>query len=328
MALLEVKNLEVSFALRHGDLVALDDVSFTLDKKERLGVVGESGAGKSVTGFAVINLISKPGKITQGEILFEGQRLDTLSEDEMRHIRGNRISMIFQDPMMTLNPVLTIGTQMVETLQAHQCISRKEAERIAVQKLELVHIPSPERRLNQYPHEFSGGMRQRIIIAIALISDPSIIIADEPTTALDVTIQAEIMDLLQELCDSEDMGLMLITHDLGVVAEVTERVMVMYAGKVIEMAKTRDLVANPLHPYTIGLINALPGHGSCDTVNRLQQIPGSMPNLTEIAPGCSFHPRCNRCQEICKSEVPKLRQISGCESRIVSCHFAGQESAK
>ncbi len=328
MALLEVKNLEVSFALRHGDLVALDDVSFTLDKKERLGVVGESGAGKSVTGFAVINLISKPGKITQGEILFEGQRLDTLSEDEMRHIRGNRISMIFQDPMMTLNPVLTIGTQMVETLQAHRSISRKEAEKIAIQKLELVHIPSPKRRLSQYPHEFSGGMRQRIIIAIALITDPSIIIADEPTTALDVTIQAEIMDLLQELCASEDMGLMLITHDLGVVAEVTERVMVMYAGKVIEVAKTRDLVANPLHPYTRGLINALPGHGKCDTANRLQQIPGSMPNLTEIAPGCSFHPRCNRCQEICKSEVPELRQISGHENRFVSCHFAEQESVE
>ena len=323
MALLEVKNLEVSFALRHGDLVALDDISFTLDKKERLGVVGESGAGKSVTGFAIINLISKPGKITKGEIIFEGKRLDTLSEEEMRHIRGNRISMIFQDPMMTLNPVLTIGTQMVETLQAHRNISRKEAEKIAIQKLELVHIPSPERRLSQYPHEFSGGMRQRIVIAIALITDPSIIIADEPTTALDVTIQAEIMELLQELCASEDMGLMLITHDLGVVAEVTEQVMVMYAGKVIEMAKTGDLVAKPLHPYTRGLINALPGHGS-DTKNRLQQIPGSMPNLTEIAPGCSFHPRCDYCQDLCKREVPELRQLKGFEGRFVSCHFVEQ----
>ncbi|MBL4903502.1 MAG: ABC transporter ATP-binding protein [Desulfocapsa sp.] len=324
MALLEVKNLEVSFALRHGDLVALDNVSFTLDKKERLGIVGESGAGKSVTGFSVLNLISKPGKITKGEILFEGQRLDTLTESELRHIRGNRISMIFQDPMMTLNPVLTIGTQMVETLLAHRKISRKEAEEIAIRKLELVHIPSPERRLSQYPHEFSGGMRQRIIIAIALITDPSIIIADEPTTALDVTIQAEIMDLLQELCASEDMGLLLITHDLGVVAEVTERVLVMYAGKIVEMAKTRDLIASPLHPYSRGLINALPGYGECDTENRLQQIPGSMPNLTEIAPGCSFHPRCDRCQNICKYEVPKLRQMKNCASRFVSCHFAEQ----
>ncbi len=328
MSLLEVKNLEVSFALRHGDLVALNDISFTLDKKERLGVVGESGAGKSVTGFAIINLISQPGRISGGKILFEGHRLDSLSEEEMRDIRGNRISMIFQDPMMTLNPVLTIGTQMIETLQAHRKISRKDAEKIAIRKLKLVHIPSPERRLCQYPHEFSGGMRQRIVIAIALLTDPSIIIADEPTTALDVTIQAEIMDLLLELCDIEDMGLMLITHDLGVVAEVTERVIVMYAGKVIESAMTGDLVDTPLHPYTRGLINALPGYGTCDTKNRLQQIRGSMPNLTEIAPGCSFHPRCDFCQEICKQEVPQLRRIEGMGNRMVSCHFAGLEESE
>ncbi len=321
MSLLEVKNLEVSFALRNGALVALNDVSFTLDKRERLGVVGESGAGKSVTGFAVINLISKPGHISKGEILFDGQRLDRFSEAEMRDVRGNRIAMIFQDPMMTLNPVLTIGTQMVETLQAHQNISREAAETIAVRKLELVHIPSPKRRLSQYPHEFSGGMRQRIVIAIALLNDPAIIIADEPTTALDVTIQAEIMDLLLELCDLQDMGLMLITHDLGVVAEVTERVMVMYAGKVIETARTEDLVKNPMHPYTRGLINALPGHGECDRKNRLEQIPGSMPNLTEIAPGCSFHPRCSFCREICKREVPLLQNVPGENDRQVSCHF-------
>ncbi len=325
MSLLEVNNLEVIFALRHGDLVALNDVSFTLDKRERLGVVGESGAGKSVTGFAVINLISKPGRISKGTILFDGKRLDRLSEGEMRHIRGNRIAMIFQDPMMTLNPVLTIGTQMVETLRAHRKISKKDAAKIAIAKLELVHIPSPERRLAQYPHEFSGGMRQRIVIAIALLTDPAIIIADEPTTALDVTIQAEIMDLLLELCNTQDMGLMLITHDLGVVAEVTERVMVMYAGKVIEIAKTADLVARPMHPYTKGLIKALPGHGDCDEENRLQQIPGSMPNLTEIAPGCSFHPRCDFCQDICTREVPKLRALAGMDGRQVSCHFAGTE---
>ncbi len=321
MSLLEVKNLEVSFALRHGDLVALNDVSFSLDKRERLGVVGESGAGKSVTGFAVINLISKPGKITKGQILFDGQRLDQFSEAEMRDVRGNRIAMIFQDPMMTLNPVLTIGTQMVETLQAHRNISRDAAEAIAVRKLELVHIPSPERRLSQYPHEFSGGMRQRIVIAIALLNDPAIIIADEPTTALDVTIQAEIMELLLELCDLQDMGLMLITHDLGVVAEVTERVMVMYAGKVIETAKTKELVSSPMHPYTRGLINALPGHTAAGPGKRLEQIPGSMPNLTEIAPGCSFHPRCRFCQEICRTEVPLLRKVAGEPDREVSCHF-------
>jgi peptide/nickel transport system ATP-binding protein len=323
MSLLEVKNLEVSFALRHGDLVALNDVSFSLDKGERLGVVGESGAGKSVTGFAIINLISKPGRISKGQILFNGQRLDQFSEEEMRDIRGNRISMIFQDPMMTLNPVLSIGTQMVETLKAHRKISKKEAEEIAIKKLDLVHIPSPERRLAQYPHEFSGGMRQRIVIAIALLTDPDIIIADEPTTALDVTIQAEILDLLLELCALQDMGLMLITHDLGVVAEVTERVMVMYAGKVIETAKTADLVASPMHPYTMGLINALPGHGVCDHKNRLQQIPGSMPNLTEIAPGCSFHPRCRFCQDICKEKVPELLKIAGTKDRFVRCYFPG-----
>ncbi len=321
MSLLEVKNLEVSFALRHGDLVALNDVSFTLDKGERLGIVGESGAGKSVTGFAVINLISKPGRISKGEVLFDGQRLDRFSEKEMREIRGNHISMIFQDPMMTLNPVLTIGTQMVETLRAHRKISVKEAEKIAIKKLDLVHIPSPERRLTQYPHEFSGGMRQRIIIAIALLAEPAIIIADEPTTALDVTIQAEIMELLIELCNSQDMGLMLITHDLGVVAEVTERVLVMYAGKIIETAATSDLVTSPMHPYTKGLMNALPGHGTCDKENRLQQIPGSMPNLTEIAPGCSFHPRCAFCQDICTKTVPELRKVAGSKDRLVSCHF-------
>lgn len=324
MALLEVKNLEVSFALRHGDLIALDDVSFTLDKQERLGVVGESGAGKSVTGFAVLNLISKPGRISSGAIHFNGERLDQYSERQMRGIRGNAISMIFQDPMMTLNPVLTIGTQMVETLRAHRSISKNEAEKIAVEKLELVHIPSPERRLNQYPHEFSGGMRQRIIIAIALLSDPDIIIADEPTTALDVTIQAEIMDLLLELCASQSMALMLITHDLGVVAEVTERVLVMYAGKVIESSPTRAVITTPMHPYTQGLLAALPGRGQIGTGNRLQQIPGTMPNLTEIASGCAFHPRCHYCKDICRAEIPPLRPVEEGSARLVSCHFAGK----
>jgi peptide/nickel transport system ATP-binding protein len=213
--LLEVNDLEVKFGLRQGDLTAINGISFNLDKGERMGLVGESGAGKSVTGFAIINLISKPGFISGGRVMFNGQDLAALSEEAMREIRGNQISMIFQDPMMTLNPVLTIGTQMVETLQAHRSITRAEAEEIALNKLKKVQIPSPEKRLAQYPHEFSGGMRQRIVIAIALVTDPEIIIADEPTTALDVTIQAEIMDLLQQLCESEDTGLILITHDLG-----------------------------------------------------------------------------------------------------------------
>jgi len=205
--LLEVKDLEVKFALRMGDLTAINGVSFTLDRHERLGLVGESGAGKSVTGFAIINLISKPGYISGGSVIFEGKDLTRLTDEEMRHIRGNLIGMIFQDPMMTLNPVLTIGTQMVETLQAHMNISRKDAEQIALKKLRMVQIPSPEKRLQQYPHEFSGGMRQRIVVAIALLADPALIIADEPTTALDVTIQAEIMELLLELCESEGRDL-------------------------------------------------------------------------------------------------------------------------
>ena len=280
--LLEVQDLEVKFALRFGDLTAINGVSFALDKGERLGIVGESGAGKSVTGFAIINLLSKPGYISAGQVIFEGQELSQLPEEDMRKIRGNRISMIFQDPMMTLNPVLTIRTQMVETVLAHENVSKAEAVDIALDKLKKVHIPSPEKRIHQYPHECSGGMRQRIVVAIALLTNPAMIIADEPTTALDVTIQAEIMDLLQELCESEKMGLILITHDLAVVSQVTERIAVMYAGKIVEIGSTRAVVNNPEHPYTRGLIKALPG--SLQPGSRLNQIPGMMPTLTDIPP--------------------------------------------
>ncbi len=270
--LLEVKDLEVKFALRFGDLTAINGVSFALDKGERLGIVGESGAGKSVTGFAIINLLSKPGYISAGQIIFEGQELNRLPEEDMREIRGNRISMIFQDPMRTLNPVLTIRTQMVETVLAHERVSKAEAFDIALDKLKKVHIPSPEKRIHQYPHECSGGMRQRIVVAIALLTNPAMIIADEPTTALDVTIQAEIMDLLQELCESDKMGLILITHDLAVVSQVTERIAVMYAGKIVEIGSTRAVIHDPEHPYTQGLIKALPG--SLQPGSRLNQIPG------------------------------------------------------
>lgn len=316
--LLEVKDLEVKFALWFGELTAIDGISFTLDRGERLGIVGESGAGKSVTGFAIINLISKPGYISTGQVLFEGQELNRLPEQEMRAIRGNRISMIFQDPMMTLNPVLTIGTQMIETVLAHENVSKAEAVDIALDKLKKVHIPSPDKRIHQYPHECSGGMRQRIVIAIALLANPGLIIADEPTTALDVTIQAEITDLLLELCESEKMGLILITHDLGVVSQVTEKIVVMYAGKIVESGSTRSVVQDPKHPYTRGLLKAIPG--IIPPGSRLYQIPGMMPNLTEIPQGCAFHPRCTISESICSMEVPALIS-KGQQERMVACHM-------
>ncbi|MBW2583635.1 MAG: ABC transporter ATP-binding protein [Deltaproteobacteria bacterium] len=316
--LLEVQDLEVKFALRFGDLTAINGVSFALDKGERLGIVGESGAGKSVTGFAIINLLSKPGYISAGQVIFEGQELSQLPEEDMREIRGNRISMIFQDPMMTLNPVLTIRTQMVETVLAHENVSKAEAVDIALDKLKKVHIPSPEKRIHQYPHECSGGMRQRIVVAIALLTNPAMIIADEPTTALDVTIQAEIMDLLQELCESDKMGLILITHDLAVVSQVTERIAVMYAGKIVEIGSTQAVIHDPEHPYTQGLIKALPG--SLQPGSRLNQIPGMMPTLTDIPPGCAFHPRCDISDTVCRMEVPTLISRRD-RDRMTACHM-------
>jgi peptide/nickel transport system ATP-binding protein len=305
--LIDIQNLRVDFELRSGRVRAVRDVSLVINKGERLGIVGESGAGKSVLGFSLINLISKPGRITGGQIIFDGKDLTKLNDDQMRHIRGNDISMIFQDPMMTLNPVLTIGTQMKETILAHMKVSDKEAEAICLDKLRKVYIPSPEKRLKQYPHEFSGGMRQRIVIAISLLTNPKLIIADEPTTALDVTIQAEIMDLLLELCEKENMGLILITHDLAVVSEVTQRIAVLYAGKVVELGAADQLITNPQHPYTKGLIQALPQ--MADGERRLNQIPGMMPSLLNMPKGCPFEPRCTVCTTRCKTEIPKLHEL-------------------
>lgn len=303
MALLEVRDLDVRFAVRGGDLIALRGISFSLDKGERLGLVGESGAGKSVAAFSILNLIANPGYIAGGQILYKGRDLAAMSERELRKIRGNRIAMIFQDPMMTLNPVLTIGTQMVEAIQAHRKTGRKEARAIALDRLQKVQIPSPEKRLDHYPHELSGGMRQRVIIAIALLLDPEIIIADEPTTALDVTIQAEIMDLLLDLCEQENVALMLITHDLGVVSQVTQRMLVMYSGRIIEQGPTREIINDAQHPYTQGLINALPQMG--EPGQRLFQIPGSMPSLKNVHTGCPFHPRCSFATDQCKRTMPE-----------------------
>ena len=319
--LLEVQDLVVKFGLRSGDLTALNGINFTLNPGERMGLVGESGAGKSVAGFSIINLISRPGFIASGRVLFEGEEISAYPLEQMRDIRGNRISMIFQDPMMTLNPVLTIGTQMVETIQAHNKISTAHAREIALEKLQKVYISSPGKRLGQYPHELSGGMRQRVVIAISLLTNPSLIIADEPTTALDVTIQAEVMALLLELCKNEQMGLILITHDLGVVSQVTEKICVMYAGRIVEQGPTENIVTSPRHPYTRGLIQALPQGGSGR--GRLHQIPGMMPNLTSIPPGCAFHPRCEHAMDICRSKAPQLFGDDETPG-LVACHLYAQ----
>ena len=315
MSLLSVRDLSVKFAMRDNTVTALNQISFDLAKGERLGIVGESGAGKSITGFALMNLLSRPGCVDSGKILFQGDDIAQMSDAQMRRIRGNQMAMIFQDPMVTLNPVLTIGQQMVETLMAHRKLSKAEAAQIAIVKLREVYIPSPEERLDQYPHELSGGMRQRIIIAIALLLDPQLIIADEPTTALDVTIQADIMELLLELCDSNKVGLILITHDLGVVSQMTERTLVMYAGRIIEAGRTREIINDPQHPYTQGLINALPQQTKPG--QRLKQIPGNMPSLTSIPKGCPFSPRCEYVQDHCRTEAPKPVQYTHVQ---VACH--------
>lgn len=314
--LLSIEHLNVDFAMRKGTLRAVNDVSLSIGKGERLGLVGESGAGKSVLGFSVINLISKPGYIDSGRIIFQDRDITRYNEHQMRTIRGNRISMIFQDPMMTLNPVLTIGAQMRETLQAHMDVSGPQADAICIEKLNKVYIASPERRLKQYPHEFSGGMRQRIVIAISLLTNPSLIIADEPTTALDVTIQAEIMDLLLELCKTEHMGLMLITHDLAVVSQVTQRIAVMYAGTIVESGPTDAIIHRPRHPYTVGLLGALPQKSAARS--RLIQIPGVMPGLAKIPRGCPFNDRCHLTADICRTTRPVLEiKTGGIEA---ACH--------
>ena len=315
MSLLSVRDLTVKFAMRDETVTALNGISFDVAKGERLGIVGESGAGKSITGFSLMNLISRPGYVDRGEILLDGEDVVKMSDKRLRELRGDKMSMIFQDPMVTLNPVLTIGQQMVETLLAHRKLSREEARPISIVKLREVYIPSPEERLDQYPHELSGGMRQRIIIAIALLLDPQLIIADEPTTALDVTIQADIMELLLELCQSNKVGLILITHDLGVVSQMTERTLVMYAGRIIEAGRTREIINDPQHPYTQGLINALPqqtlpGH-------KLRQIPGNMPSLTNIPPGCPFNPRCEFATDLCRTHIPEIARYGDVE---VACH--------
>jgi len=304
---LEVRNLRVEFPNRRGNLVAVNDVSFTVNEGEVLGVVGESGAGKSMTGSAVIGLLEPPGRIAGGEVLLDGERIDNLSPEAMRRIRGKRIGMVFQDPLTSLNPLYTVGRQLTETIQTHQNVSDSQARKQAIDLLAEVGIPAPEKRIDQYPHQFSGGMRQRVVIALALCVNPRMIIADEPTTALDVSIQAQIIKLLKRLCEEHGAAVMLITHDMGVIAETADRVAVMYAGRVAEIGPVKDVIKNAKHPYTKGLMGSIPvvGHD----LERLSQIEGSMPRLTEIPRGCAFNPRCPQVFDRCRVERPELIDV-------------------
>ena len=304
MALLDVQDLVVEFRSRRGALRALDGVSFAIEAGEVLGVVGESGAGKSLTGAAIIGLLEPPGRIAGGEIRLDGARIDNLPPERMRPIRGKQIGAIFQDPLTTLNPLYTVGRQLAETMQAHMKLSDAEARRRAVLWLERVGIPAAARRIDAYPHEFSGGMRQRVVIALALCAEPRLVIADEPTTALDVSIQAQIIALLKELTREHGTAVMLITHDMGVIAETADRVAVMYAGRVVEIGRVADMVKRPAHPYTQGLMDSIPALDR--RVDRLRQIDGAMPRLTAIPPGCPYNPRCPLVFDRCRVERPGL----------------------
>jgi peptide/nickel transport system ATP-binding protein len=302
--LLDVRGLRVEFPTRRGTLVAVDDISFHIDPGEVLGVVGESGAGKSLTGTAVIGLLEPPGRIAGGEILLEGRRIDNLSYEQMRRIRGREIGAIFQDPLTSLNPLYTVGRQLVETIQTHTDLNPTDARKRAVELLQDVGIPAAERRIDHYPHQFSGGMRQRVVIALALCANPKLVIADEPTTALDVSIQAQIITLLKRLCREHGTAVMLVTHDMGVIAETADRVAVMYAGRIAEIGPVRDVIKEPKHPYTVGLMGSIPKITRRD--EKLAQIDGAMPRLNAIPAGCAFNPRCPRVFGRCHVERPDL----------------------
>ncbi len=301
-SLLSVRNLRVEFPTRRGTLVAVDDLSFDIAPGEVLGVVGESGAGKSLTGMAIIGLLEPPGRIAAGEIRLEGERIDNVSPEAMRRIRGKRIGAIFQDPLTSLNPLFTIGEQLVETILAHLDLNEAQARDRAVELLAEVGIPAPEIRIDNYPHHFSGGMRQRVVIALALCARPRLIVADEPTTALDVSIQAQIIELLRKLARENGAAVMLITHDMGVIAETADRVAVMYAGRLAEIGPVKDVIHAPQHPYTSGLMRSIPKLG--EGRETLAQIDGSMPRLTAIPPGCAFNPRCPKRFDRCTLERP------------------------
>ena len=315
--LLQVKGLRTWFHTFKGVVKAVDDVSFDIRVGEVLAVVGESGGGKSVTGFSVIRLIDEPGRIESGEILFAGRDLMKLSEREMNRVRGKDISMVFQDAMTSLNPVYTIGQQIDEVLRLHTSMGRAERRRASVELLRSVGISNPEGRLGSYPHQFSGGMRQRVVIAIALAARPRLIIADEPTTALDVTVQAQILRLMTDLIHAEGCSLMLITHDLAVVSEIADRINVMYCGRIVESGPARAVIDGSLHPYTLGLIDSIPDLNR--EQGRFKTIPGIVPNMFDLPQGCRFSPRCERAQDLCRTSVPELRELE--PGHCVACHF-------
>lgn len=322
--LLEVKNLQTQFKTRRGIVTAVSDVSFGVNEGEVLAIVGESGSGKSVTSLSIMGLLAENATISKGEILYKDEDLLKKSPEALRHLRGNEISMIFQEPMTSLNPVKRIGDQLAESIMLHMHLNKKEALKRAAKMLEMVGIPSPTQRIKDYPHQMSGGMRQRVMIAMALCCDPKLLIADEPTTALDVTIQAQILDIIERLKDELGMGVLLITHDLGVVAEVASRVVVMYYGRIVEEASVEELFDHPLHPYTEGLLASIPKVE--EEKERLYAIKGMVPNPMDLPQGCSFAQRCEKCMAKCKEEMPSLKEING---RKVRCHlYEGQGEVK
>ncbi|UCF30329.1 MAG: ABC transporter ATP-binding protein [bacterium] len=318
--LLEVRGLTTAFRTEEGEIRAVDGVSFAITSGKILGLVGESGCGKSMTALSIMRLVPPPGRIVSGQVLFRGRDLLTMGEADIRSLRGDRISMVFQEPMSALNPVFSIGDQVAEVLRVHRGLDGKEAMGEAERLLERVGIPDPARRISDYPHQMSGGMQQRALIAMAVACEPEVLLADEPTTALDVTVQAQILRLVEALISEGERGALLITHDLGVVAEVADAVCVMYAGSVVEAAPVQDLFDDPGHPYTIGLIQSLPTPGR----RSFHAIPGNVPDLADLPAGCRFHPRCPRAQKICSEREPDLDGTAG---RLVRCFYPGREHA-
>lgn len=319
--LLSVRNLVVEFPTRRGTLRALDGVSFDIAPGEVLGMVGESGAGKSITGAAIIGLIEPPGRIASGEIVLAGQRIDALSPEALRRIRGKRIGMVFQDPLTSLNPLYTVAQQLIETIRTHLDLSEKDARKRAIELLDRVGIPAAARRIDDYPHHFSGGMRQRVVIALALAAEPELVIADEPTTALDVSVQSQIIDVLKEICAERGAAVMLITHDMGVIAETADRVAVLYAGRIAEVGPVRDVILNASHPYTKGLMGSIPTLEQ--ESDRLVQIPGAMPRLDAIPKGCAFNPRCTHAFDQCRASRPQMASVG--DRHAAACWLAEQE---